>query len=234
MVQTDSPVQIDQVLTSLQTDTRANLQKLLKGYGDAIYGDPAPGEDDDADPSAKGERASKSLNDSLDYSVGALKGTALVNKALLGAEPHDLSKLIAGTQRTMAKLGTREETLKDLITNFNRTTAAFAAEQGSLRRTIALLPQVLDTANPALDALNASFPPTRAFAREVLPGVRETPATINASFPWIEQTRALVSPPSSRASSATCARPSPTCPRSPTTRSSSCPSSTWSTAASTT
>jgi hypothetical protein len=53
---------------------------------------------------------------------------------------------------------------------------------------------VLDAANPALDALNASFPSTRAFAREILPGVRETAPTINASFPWIEQTRALVSP----------------------------------------
>ncbi|MFL5883799.1 MAG: hypothetical protein ACJ77M_01900, partial [Thermoleophilaceae bacterium] len=42
--------------------------------------------------------------------------------------------------------------------------------------------------------LNASFPPTRAFAREILPGVRETPATIDASLPWIAQTRALLSP----------------------------------------
>ena len=53
---------------------------------------------------------------------------------------------------------------------------------------------MLEQANPALDNLNAAFPPTRAFAREILPGVRETPATIEASFPWIEQVRALVSP----------------------------------------
>ena len=43
-------------------------------------------------------------------------------------------------------------------------------------------------------SLNAAFPPTRAFAREILPGVHETPATIDASFPWIAQTRTLVSP----------------------------------------
>ena len=72
--------------------------------------------------------------------------------------------------------------------------AAFAAEEDNLQQTIRLLPEVLEQANPALDALNASFPPTRAFAREILPGVRETPATIEASFPWIEQVRALVSP----------------------------------------
>jgi phospholipid/cholesterol/gamma-HCH transport system substrate-binding protein len=194
MTQTDGPVQIDQVLTTLQRDTRQNLQSLIKGYGDSIYGDPAPGEDDDQDPATRGERASQSLNDSLNYSPGALKGTALVNQAFLGTEPGDLRKLIAGTQKTSEKLLTREQELKDFITSFNRTTAAFAAEQSNLRQTIALLPRVLDRTNPALDALNRSFPPTRAFAREILPGVRETPATIDASFPWIAQTRALVSP----------------------------------------
>ena len=35
---------------------------------------------------------------------------------------------------------------------------------------------------------------TRAFAREILPGVRETAATIDAGFPWIAQTRALLGP----------------------------------------
>jgi ABC-type transporter Mla subunit MlaD len=194
MVQTDGPVQIDQVLTTLQKDTRKNLQNLLQGYGNALYGDPAPGEDADQDPSTKGERAAKSLNDTLDTSPDALRGAAVVNQALLGTQPHDLSKLIAGQQRTSAKLVTRQDALKDLITNFNRTTGAFASEEQNLRQTIALLPRVLDKARPALDSLNRSFPPTRAFAREVLPGVRETPATIQASFPWIAQTRALVSP----------------------------------------
>jgi len=194
VTQTDGPVQIDQVLTTLQKDTRANLQNLIKGYGDSIYGDPAPGEDDDQDESTKGERAAQSLNDSLDYAPGALKGTAQVNQAFLGTEPGDLRKLIAGTQRTSAKLVTREGALKDLITNFNRTTAALASEQSNLRQTIALIPRVLEQTNPALDSLNRSFPPTRAFAREILPGVRETPATIDASFPWLAQARALVSP----------------------------------------
>jgi phospholipid/cholesterol/gamma-HCH transport system substrate-binding protein len=53
---------------------------------------------------------------------------------------------------------------------------------------------VLEAAGPALDNLNRAFPPTRAFARELLPGLRETPATITASFPWIRQTGALVEP----------------------------------------
>ena len=67
-------MQLDQVLGTLQTNTREDLQKLLIGYGDALYGEPEPGEDDDQDPDVQGETAAESLNDSLEYSPDALRG----------------------------------------------------------------------------------------------------------------------------------------------------------------
>ncbi len=195
VAQTASPVQLDQVLGALQVDTRRNFQTLVQGYGNALYGKPTPAEDATADPSTRGERASKSLNDSLKYAPDALRGVAIVNGALLGTQLHDLSRFIAGQAKVSGALAKNEGNLKDLITNFNRTSGAFAAEEGNLRSTIRLLPGVLERANPAFAALNRAFPPTRAFAREILPGVRETGPTIDAAFPWIAQTRALVSPP---------------------------------------
>src|SRR5215211_4250169 len=192
--QTSAPVQIDQVLGTLKTDTRKDLQKLLIGYGGALNGEPQPGEDADQDKDTKGETAGKSLNDSLRYSPGALRGGAVVNQALLGAEAHDLSKLVAGQQRIFAALSSNEGNLKDLITNFNITMRALAVEGSNLRQTIRLLPRVLEVANPTLDSLNAAFPPKRAWALEMIPGVRETPATLEAGFPWIRQTRALLRP----------------------------------------
>jgi phospholipid/cholesterol/gamma-HCH transport system substrate-binding protein len=194
VTQTSAPVQIDQVLTSLQADTRTNLQILLKGYGDAINGKPLPGEDATQVPEVKGLTAGQALNRSLNYSPQALKGTALVNEGFLGEDPHDLSKLIASTQRVAAALNSNEGLLKDFITNFNRTVAAFAAQQTNLKQSIHLLGPVLTKAHSTLAHLDQSFPPTRAWAREILPGVRETPATIDASFPWVAQTRKLVSP----------------------------------------
>jgi phospholipid/cholesterol/gamma-HCH transport system substrate-binding protein len=194
MSQTSAPVQIDEVLGTLRTDARRDLQALLRGYGDALAGEPAPGEDADQDRATRGETAGTALNDSLEDAAGALRGTAIVNQALLGTELHDLSKLIAGGQKVSAALASREEQLKDLVTNFAATTGAFAAEEPALRETVRRLPRVLEAARPALDNLNRAFPPTRAFAREIIPGVRETPATIDASFPWIAQTRRLVSP----------------------------------------
>jgi len=192
--QTSAPVQIDQVLGTLKSDTRKDLQKLLVGYGGALNGQPLPGEDDDQDSSTKGETAGKSLNDSLQYSAAALRGGAVVNQALLGAEAHDLSKLIGAQQKVFAALDANEGSLKDLITNFNITMGALADESENLRATIRELPRVLETANPTLDALNRAFPPTRAWALEMIPGVRETDATLEAGFPWIRQTRALLRP----------------------------------------
>jgi phospholipid/cholesterol/gamma-HCH transport system substrate-binding protein len=192
--QTSTPVQIDQVLGSLQADTRKDLQRLLIGYGGALNGAPEPGEDDDQDPDVKGKTAGQALNETLEYSPGALRGATIVNQALLGVDLDDLSKLIGGQQRIFAALSRNETQLKDLVSNFNITMGALAAEQDNLSETVRLLPDLLEAANPALDELNAAFPSTRAWALEMIPGVRETPATLEAGFPWVRQTRALLGP----------------------------------------
>jgi phospholipid/cholesterol/gamma-HCH transport system substrate-binding protein len=196
MSQTASPVQIDQILGALQSPVREAAQRLIQGYGEALNGKPKPGEDaaHRADPSTRGQTAAQALNDSLRWSPRALKGTAIVNSALLGTQPHDLSNLIASQAGVSTKLALHERALQDLITNFNRTVAAFASQATALQTSIHVLPQVLFSADRALLHLNQTFPPLRLFAREILPGVRETPATVNASFPWINQTIGLLSP----------------------------------------
>jgi phospholipid/cholesterol/gamma-HCH transport system substrate-binding protein len=196
MTQTYSPVQIDQVLGVLQGSARENAQKLLQGYGNGLNGKPKPGEDEKskADPDTTGQSAAESLNDSLDSAVPALKNLSIVNEAFLGTEPHDLSKLIDSAGATAGELAKHEDSLQGLVTSFNTTMASFASESTALQTTIHVLPDVLTQADSALLHLNESFPPLRAFSREILPGVRETPATVAASFPWIAQTRALVSP----------------------------------------
>ncbi len=194
ITQTSAPVQLDQVLGTLQANTRKDLQDLLIGYGEALNGEPQPGEDDDQDPDVKGETGGEALNDSLQYSADALRQSAIVNQATLGTELHDISKLISGQQKVTAALSSREGSLKDLITNWNITTTALAAQETDLSATIRELPKVLEAARPALDNLNAAFPATRAWALEMIPGVRETPATLQAGFPWLRQANALLQP----------------------------------------
>ena len=194
MTQTATPVQLDQVLSALPADTRKSLQQTLEGLGTALVYTPSKAQDTDADPSARGESAAQSLNDAIRYGERSLKGTAIVADAFLGTEDHDLSRLVRGLSRTTEGLGRNEAQLQDLITNFNTTMAATASEASNLSRSIALLGPTLQSADRALNSLNASFPNTRAFAREILPGVEQTAATIDASFPWIAQTQALLGP----------------------------------------
>jgi phospholipid/cholesterol/gamma-HCH transport system substrate-binding protein len=192
--QTAAPVQFDQILTALQSDTRDDLKRLLEGYGTALTYAPTAADDLGQDPDVKGKTAAESLNRSIDYAPGALKNVAIVNQALLGLQRHDLSGLVANTAKVTKALSVNEESLKDLVTNFNTTLGALAAQRSDLRQTIALLGPTLQHADSALSSLNASFPNTRAFAKEILPGVKETPATIDAALPWIAQARKLVSP----------------------------------------
>jgi phospholipid/cholesterol/gamma-HCH transport system substrate-binding protein len=195
MTQTATPVQLDQVLTALQSDTREDLQQLLEGYGTALTYEPTAADDRTMDPDVKGETAAKSLNDSLDTGGPALRNAAIVNEAFLGLQRHDLSGLVRSTGDVTRALSRNTQSLKDFVTNFNTTMASLASRQSELRQTIALLSPTLQHADQAFDSLNASFPNTRAFAREILPGVRETPATIDAARPWISQATKLVGQP---------------------------------------
>ncbi len=193
ITQASEPVQLDQVLTALQRDTRVELQDALEGYGQALTYKPTALDDEGHDPEVQGLTGAEALNKASTHAPEAFRTTAIVNDAFLGTEPHDLSGVVKNVGDVAKALDTNEAQLKDLVTNFNHTMATFAGEATNLSTTIRLLPGVLRSANRALDSLNAAFPATRAFAREILPGVRETPATINAAFPWIAQTRGLLS-----------------------------------------
>jgi virulence factor Mce-like protein len=193
ITQASTPVQLDQVLTALQQDTRSQLQQLLDNYGRALSAKPTAAQDAAQDPSVRGLTAAEALNQSYKYGGPAFKNVAIVNNAFLGTQPRDLSKLIDGLNKTTQGLNRNEAALKDLITNFNTTMAAFASESSNLSDSVRLLAPTIDNAGKALTSLNNSFPNTRLFARAILPGVNQTAATINAAFPWIAQARPLVS-----------------------------------------
>jgi phospholipid/cholesterol/gamma-HCH transport system substrate-binding protein len=192
--QTATPVQLDQLFTALQSDQRADLQVVLQQFGKALDTKPTAAQEATLDPDVRGKTGAQGLNGSYTYAPDALRGAALVNSALLGTEPHDLSRMIAAIARLTTALRTRETALQDLIVNFNTTAGAFAAQSGALQQAVGLLGPTLTTADAAFKSLDASFPATRGFARDFTPAVLETPATVQAAFPWIRQTRALLRP----------------------------------------
>ncbi len=174
--QTAVAVQLDEVLTTLQSDVRTDLQILLDQFGNAL----------------DKHGGSEGLRELFRSSPGAFRYTSQVNEALLGTEPHDLSDLIVNLDSTVEALGRNEGALQDLVTNLRIVLGSFAAESDALEAGIAELPRVLEEGTPALASLNRAFPAVRAFAREALPGVRSTPATLDAATPFLRQLRGLV------------------------------------------
>jgi phospholipid/cholesterol/gamma-HCH transport system substrate-binding protein len=195
VTQTSYAVQLDQVLTSLQTDTRKDLQKLLEGFGTGLTRKPGAADDLTQDPDVKGKTAGEALNGSLTYGPAATKGATRVNSAFLGTEQHDLRKLIAGLQKALGGLSQNEEQLKDFFTDFNTTMAALASQQKPLGEAIRLLGPTLERANTYFANFSKALPPTQEFVHNFIPAVRETPATIDAAGPWLTQFTALVSRP---------------------------------------
>jgi hypothetical protein len=80
------------------------------------------------------------------------------------------------------------------VTTFDATLRAFAARQQDLSASIAALPPLLRTTNSALTSLNASFGPTQAFARAILPGIEQVDPTIGQALPWLAQATDLLGP----------------------------------------
>ncbi len=191
---TAGPVQLDRVLSSLNSAARSNLQTLLQGYGGALNDPSTLLEDRTHDPMVRGLTAAQSLNLSLAYSVAAFRDSSIVNEGLLGLLPHDLSGVVRGNAHVFRGLADAGGALPGLVSTFNATMATLASRQAELSQTIALLPPLLTSAAQANRALDASFGPTQQFAAAILPGVKQLGPTISAALPWIAQATPLVSP----------------------------------------
>jgi phospholipid/cholesterol/gamma-HCH transport system substrate-binding protein len=192
--QTSDPVQLDQVLDALNTDTRANLQSFLINYGEALTAYPTPAENAVQEPEVRGVNAAQALNKVYARGAAPLRGGAIDAQAVTGTEPNDLSELIASIGKVTSALNVHEQDLSELFPNFNTFFAALASQSASLKTLVAELPGSLTSVDQGLAGLDESFPPTRAFAHDILPGVKNTNETVAATLPWIEQVQASLAP----------------------------------------
>jgi len=185
------PVQFDQVLTSLQSGTRQNLQTLLQQFGTAA------------------KKGGPAFNASIKYWLPAYEYSAVVTHDALGLQPHDLSNWIAEQGEVSGAIDTHPQNLQNLITNFNTTAHSFAVQNVALQQAVAELPKTLAAAIPALHSLNGDFcsgqqvpdckpGPLPQLAKALIPAVKSTAPMIDASLPFITQLRYLVSPPELR------------------------------------
>jgi phospholipid/cholesterol/gamma-HCH transport system substrate-binding protein len=173
--QTTGPVQLSQVLTALQSETRRDLQTFLQEYSSALKG-----------------RGAEGFNEAIKHWAEAYSKTSQVSEATLGTEQHDLTRVLDGQGKVFGALSRDERALADLVTGLNDTIGGFARQEDNLRRAIPALRNVLAEGPPALRSLQRSLPSIRAFARDALPGARSSSPTLDAQIPFMRQMRRLI------------------------------------------
>ena len=152
---TSTAVQIDEVLTALQSPVRADLGRLLESYGTALTSEPTAAEDLTQLPQVQGLSGGQALNKTFQYGGEAGKYSSQVTQALTGTQKHDLAKLVAGTGRTATAFAANQADLQGLIDNFNVFTGALANQSENLATTVNLLAPTLQTAHTSLVSLDS-------------------------------------------------------------------------------
>ena len=87
VTQTATAVQIDQVLTSLQKDTRNSLQKALEGYGAALNQAPTAAENATQDQSVQDLTGAQGINQTFKYGGAPARGPRSSARRCSGSTP---------------------------------------------------------------------------------------------------------------------------------------------------
>jgi len=140
LAQTATPVQFDQVLSTLNSSTRDQLRTLVEQYGAALD-----------------HGGAEAIRRGVPNWTGAFKGAAIVAEASRGTQEHDLSRFIAAQAQVSGALASRRTQLADLVVQFNHTLGALAARQGDVAASVAGLAGTLRAAGPALAEVNRAI-----------------------------------------------------------------------------
>jgi phospholipid/cholesterol/gamma-HCH transport system substrate-binding protein len=126
ITQTSSAVTLPEVLSVLESDTRTDLQTLLREYATAVDGGGA-----------------RALNRAIASFEPAYRLSAITNDALLGEQPtEDLHRVLRNQARVFGTLSENPQTLQDLVTDLNTTAGAIASQDSALE---AAVPALRDT-----------------------------------------------------------------------------------------
>jgi virulence factor Mce-like protein len=193
VTRTAVPVQLDQVLAVLQSDTRRALQETVSGLGDALGSKPTAKEDASQEPEVQGVTGGGALNRTLETSPEALRNGATVLTALRGRVNGDLSRAIEGLGDVTSALAQDEGALRGVVRNFATTVTATGENADALRRTVTALAETSSVGRTAFAQVRSALPPTRTAARDLSKAMAEVPGTIEAARPWLRQARPLLS-----------------------------------------
>jgi phospholipid/cholesterol/gamma-HCH transport system substrate-binding protein len=159
--QTEPDINLDEVLSSLDTDTRQYLQLLVNGAGQGLAG--------------QGDN----LAQVLERFEPTHQDLARVSQAL-AVRGTDLRQLVNSLQRLNTALIQKGPQLADLVSSSSTVFHAFASEDANISRAVGDLPSTLSVATSTLGKVQTFAGALRPATVSLLPAVRKLPAANSA------------------------------------------------------
>lgn len=193
VAQTAGPVQLDQVLSAVNSDARKGLENVFTEIGTALNTKGTPEENKTQDDEVKDLTGAEALNRAFRYGPEGFKGGARVFDALIGYNDDDQLTILRGFRDFNTAINDRETQIVPLIADFATTMGAFADDEEALRETTKQFSRLAYTSLPTLVELNRLLPELTRWSNTIAPNLKEIPATVRDAKPWIEQTTRLFS-----------------------------------------
>ncbi len=151
--QTEPDVNLDEILSNLDRDTRDYLRLLIAGGGEGLKGN--------GREFANAFRRFEPLNRDVAKLTGQLQ-----------YRRKNLARLIHNLQLLITEVGTKDKELSQLVVSQNAVFQAFADQEANLRSFLRQLPGALDTTNRALSKSTRLTDDLGPALAELRPGAR--------------------------------------------------------------
>jgi phospholipid/cholesterol/gamma-HCH transport system substrate-binding protein len=171
--QTEPNVNLDEVLASLDGDTRDYLKLLLNGAGEGLGGQ------------------SKNLSMALRRFEPTGRAAAKIT-GLLSKRRRHLRRVVHNFQELSTELSRRDAQLSRFVSSSNGVFEGFAAQEASLREAIALLPGALSATRSALEKSDTLAQNLGPALRDLTPGARALGPSLRATRPFLKQTTPII------------------------------------------
>jgi phospholipid/cholesterol/gamma-HCH transport system substrate-binding protein len=177
LANTATPVQLDQILTELDSPTRAGLLHFVHALATSVKGGGA-----------------ETFDKTLKYWAPTFRNGALAAESFRGLRDGDLGAFIRDGGKTAAAIAADRAALAELVTGLNRSARALAQRRGKVDAAVVRLAGTVDEARPAFEAINAAIPSTRALVQDLRPALRMAPPTLRSANALLDQVSALIRP----------------------------------------
>jgi phospholipid/cholesterol/gamma-HCH transport system substrate-binding protein len=159
---TNPDIDVDEILSSLDADTRSYLQLLVNGAGLGLQ-----------------HNGGSELAQVLERFEPTHRDLARVNKAI-GARGNDLRQLVNSLQRLNTALATNQTQIEQLVVSSGKVFRAFASEDGNISRALVDLPGTLRQTTATLRKVQTFANVLGPTARNLLPAARALPEANSA------------------------------------------------------